>query len=199
MADVERLRLLSIARELYGRLVWSHKVHEKDRERASIQVAVTKWVNVFLSFLTAIFAVYSVVSDAESLRNLFSPTWITVFFSAGITAFTVWQLSFDPSRFEADHRQTAKRLLVCRDKMLFIIHKLMGTTEPIANVEHMLEGVSNEICLTYEFAPDTSTAGYNAASKALKSDEEMTLSSIEIDSLLPESLRSSSTSSNSNP
>jgi predicted GTPase len=45
-------RLLSVIREIYGRVVWTHKTHEKERELSTRKAKRDKRVNVILMAIT---------------------------------------------------------------------------------------------------------------------------------------------------
>jgi len=180
-------RFLGLLRELYGRLVYTHKTHEKDREILSRKVAITRWMNVVLIGITSILAIVGSISNNQTVLV------ITAILGALSTAFVVYQLSFNPEKLEAQHRLAAKRLLCLRDQYLILIERGMSGQDPIIDLRNRLESLHRETSLVYEYAPDTSARAYKAARLALKFKEEMTFSPEEIDLLLPENLRLSST------
>jgi uncharacterized membrane protein len=107
--------ILATARELYGRVVWSHKVHEQEREIWSEKVRFLGKINVILAGITTLFAV---------LSTKFPDTWALVVTALSATAtvcFTIWQASSDPSANESKHRVIAKELLWCREQLLLLI------------------------------------------------------------------------------
>ena len=57
--DANREPILATARDLYGRVSYTHKTHEKDRELWGRWGCVTLWVNIVLSALTTLFAIIS--------------------------------------------------------------------------------------------------------------------------------------------
>ena len=107
--------MLGVARELYGRVAWTHKTHEKEREIWSKKVHSEKWWNIFLVALTTILATLGAVFDD---RSLFIFTSVTGAISTGLL---IYQLSFNTCKIESDQRSTAKKLLVIRDKYLILI------------------------------------------------------------------------------
>lgn len=173
--------LLATARELYARAVWSHKVHEKEREIWSDKVCTMNRVNIVLTGTTTISAVIS-----ASLK----PIWAliaTAVFAAASVSFAVWQTSFDPAAKEAKHRVTAKELLWVREQFLLFIASCQSATPPEQPGRH-LDMLTRELTAVYKFAPDTSPAAYAAAEKMLKSGH-FTFSDDEIDGFLPTDLR----------
>src|SRR5882762_9811860 len=96
--DTGREYVLAMARELYGRAVYTHKTHEKERQIWSHKAGRMYWVNLGLVSATTIFAVISVALQ---------PPWVlilTALFASATTAFVVWQSSFDPVGKENRHR-----------------------------------------------------------------------------------------------
>ena len=176
-------KFLGLVRELYGRVAWTHKTHEKDREIWSRRVYLTRWFNVVLIGITSILATVGAIYNNQIV---FVATSI---FGAASTAFVVYQLSFSPEKKEAEHRMAAKRLLYLRDQYLILIQEAMSERTSAEQLQNKLESLQREASIVYEYAPDTSSKAYAAAGEALKTKEEFTFSREEIDMLLPEDLR----------
>jgi hypothetical protein len=177
-------RILATARELYGRVVWSHKVHEQEREIWSVKVCSMGKINIALAGITTLFAV---------LSTKFPETWavLTTAISATATvSFVIWQASSDPCAHESKHRVIAKELLWCREQLLLLITACNGAT-PIGDLQNRLELLTREVTAVYKFAPDTSSEAYARAEKMLKGGH-FTFSDVEIDELLPTALRKNS-------
>jgi hypothetical protein len=173
--------ILATARELYGRVVWTHKVHEKERELWSRTVSWMNRVNILLAGLTTIFAVIS-----ASLHPLWALV-VTALSAAATVCFAIWQASSDPSSKEAKHRITAKELLWIREQLLLFIGSCQSATAP-DQPQRQLDMLTRELTAVYKFAPDTSPKAYAAADKILKSGH-FTFSDEEIDAFLPTELR----------
>ena len=176
-------KLLGVVRELYGRVAWTHKTHEKEREIWGKKVYQVRWVNVVLIGITTLLATAGSITNSQYLFIA------TSLFGAISTAFVVYQLSFNPEKLESEHRRTAKRLLYLRDRYLILIQKVMSGSSSIEQLQEELESIQREVSLIYEYAPDSSTEAYSKAGQALKKKEELTFSPEEIDLLLPENLR----------
>lgn len=176
-------KLLGVVRELYGRVAWTHKTHEKDREIWSRRVCLTRWVNVVLIGITSILATVGAIYNSQGAFV------VTSIFGAVSTAFVVYQLSFNAEETEAKHRMVAKRLLYLRDQYLILIQEAMSGRTSIEQLQNKLESLHREASIVYEYAPDSSSKAYSAAGEALKAKEEFTFSREEIDMLLPEDLR----------
>lgn len=176
-------KFLGLARELYGRVAWTHKTHEKDREIWSRKVCLTRWINVVLIGITSLLATVGAIFNNQVIFVVAS------IFGAVSTAFVVYQLSFNPEKTEEGHRMAAKRLLYLRDQYLVLIQEAMSERTSIEQLQNKLESLHREASIVYEYAPDSSSKAYMAASEALKTNEELTFSREEIDKLLPKDLR----------
>jgi hypothetical protein len=144
-----------------------------------------RWANIFIVsssvFLSILHAKYP--SDFFGLGSI----------SVGVLGigFLIYQLRFQPEKVASDHRLAAKQLLSLRDEYILLIERILTAAIPLTVVRDQLTELQKRVGEVYEAAPDTSPDSYAAASKALKVQDEMTLSADEIDSLLPVSLRGS--------
>ncbi|MFE9941639.1 SLATT domain-containing protein [Streptomyces hirsutus] len=174
-ADVQAIR------ESFGRVVYSHKTHEKAREIEARTADRVKWVNIVLITLTSGTLLSSVVSDQKILL------YVSAAVSAAAFAFTVFQLSFNPEKSAEQHRATAKELWYIRERYINLLADI--TSGNITDIQARRDQLIEELRFIYRFAPDTSSSAYIAAQKALQINEEMTFSTEEIDQFLPEALR----------
>lgn len=184
-----RAKILGVAREFYGRVAYTHKTHEKDRELWSCKVRREKWTNVITVGLTTISAVFGAV---------FSNRWlfvVTSILGAFGTAFVIYQLSFNACKTESDHRITAKKLQDLRDRYLMLIMKAMASEASLSELQSGLQTLQTQTSIVYENAPDTSAEAYSMAGIGLKDGEELTFTDQEIDRLLPADLRLTESSS----
>jgi hypothetical protein len=177
--DVELI--LATAREFYGRLVYSHKVHEQEREIWSQKVCAMNRYNIWIAGFTTFLAVVT-VKFPESYAVL-----ATAVAATATVCFVIWQASSDPSSKEAKHRMVAKEMLWCREQMLLLIAACYTAT-PIDQLQNRLELLTREISTVYKFAPDTSGEAYSRAEAMLKKGH-FTFSDDEIDAFLPTEFR----------
>ena len=174
--------IIASARELYGRVVYTHITHEKEREIWSAKVCRMNNINIWLAGATTFFAIIS-----ASLQ----PAWgtvVTAIFAAATIAFVMWQSNLDPAGREAQHRVAAKELLWIREQLLLLItdrHISPGSSD---HAQKCLEVLTRELTTVYKFAPNTSPQAYAAAEKSIKSGH-FTFSNEEIDGMLPVDLR----------
>jgi hypothetical protein len=172
---------LQAIRESFGRVVYSHKTHEKAREFASRDAQVVKWVNIILTAVTSTTLLTTVFTNVHALL------YVSSVLSTLTLAFVVFQLSFDPAKESERHRTTAKALWYIREKYVLLLTDISANTAAVdvpARRDELIEELKN----VYEFAPDTSSKAYKAAQKALKISEDMTFTDDEINNFLPDSL-----------
>ena len=176
------IRVLNAAiREAFGRVVYSHKTHEKAREIEAGRVTFVKWTNIVLTTLTSAGLLGTIITNAHALLYLSSGL------SALALAFVIFQFSFEPSGAADKHRIAAKELWYVREQYCNLLTDIRrgAPEDEIASrrdeLTAMLKGV-------YEHAPDTSSKAYRKAQEALKIKEDMTFSAAEIDQFLPREL-----------
>lgn len=182
----DRASILATARELYGRLVYTHLVHEKEREIWSMKVSRMNNINIGLAAATTLFAIIS-----ASLQ----PIWaimLTAIFAVATISFVMWQSNLDPAGKESQHRVAAKELLWLREQLLLLIAKCHISTVSNEELQRCLESLTREITTAYKFAPNTSAEAYAAAQQSLKTGH-FTFSDEEIDGFLPPELRKNKT------
>lgn len=168
-------------RHSFGRVVYSHKTHEKAREIASRNANVVKWVNIVLTTLTSGALLTTVITDQRALL------WTSTALSALTLAFVVFQLSFDPAKEAERHRTTAKELWLVREQYINLLADIAADPSTV-DIAKRRDELTDQLQAIYKFAPDTSGKAYGAAQRALKVSEDMTFSEDEINKFLPESL-----------
>jgi conflict system pore-forming effector with SLATT domain len=179
---LRREYILATARELYGRAVYSHKVHEKEREIWNKKACSVKHRNIILVSLTTLLAIVS-----AAMPTMIS-TILTAIAATATTAIVLWETNFDAIGKENQNRTAAKELVWIREQFLILIERCdLGTEEP-SHLQASLESLTRELTAVYKFAPDTSPGAYAAASASLKGGE-FTFTDGEIDSFLPAKLR----------
>jgi hypothetical protein len=181
--EEERKMILGTLREQYGRICWTHKTHEKEREFATYKTHLVKWIGIILTFATFL-GIIAAVRHPESCI-LF---WLVTILAGISFGFQLFNLSFEPEKNESAHRTAAKSLLRLREAYLILITRTMAG-DNLKDIENDLSKISDLMVETYCHMPDSSSKGFQAATKALKEKEEMTFSDEEIDHLLPSSLR----------
>jgi len=172
-------------RECFGRVVYTHKTHEKMAEGCARAFRRYKWWQIGISALTASTAVSTILRDSLYLK----------LGTAGLSVLTIWMAgylkNFDPGGSAQKHRDAASSLWVVRESYLSLLTDLrmksIGEEEAIKR----REALQTKLAGIYKGAPQTNAKAYAAAQVALKENEEYTFSDAEIDNFLPDSLRKS--------
>jgi hypothetical protein len=168
-------------RESFGRVVYSHKTHEKAREIESSKVTLVKWVNIVLTTVTSTTLVTSIFTNQRALLLIGS------ILSTLTLAFVIFQLSFDPAKESERHRAAAKELWYVREQYINLLADIKSHPDAV-NIPQRRDELIDELKRIYSVAPDTSSAAYRKAQTALKFSEDITFSNEEIDRFLPDSL-----------
>lgn len=173
--------ILSTARDLFGRVVYTHETHERERIIWSGKVCSTNRLNITLASATTILAVVSAALPA---------TWVLILtaISAGATTgFALWQASSDAAGKESQHRVAAKELLWCRQQLMMLIADC-HIPLPIEQLRRNLDVINRELHAVYKFAPNTSPEAFMQAEASIKGGH-FSLSDDEVNVMLPETLR----------
>lgn len=179
---------LQVIRESFGRVSYSHKTHEKEVEIQSRFVKIVKWVNIVLIAITT----------GSLLSALFVGKILVIvgaIFSAITLGFSIYQLSFDPEKKAARHKQAANSLWLIREKYVNLMADIINGHIKEDGIVRRRDDLINELDVVYKSAPETSSAAYKMAQQALKIDEELTFSDKELNQLLPASLHINSSKS----
>ena len=159
---------LQTIRESFGRVVYSHKTHEKAAEIENKRSTFVKWANIILTTITSSTLISTIITSQTNLA------YISAGFSTLTLAFTIFQLSFNAQEKAEKHKQIAKELWFIREKyvnfMADIITEKISEDTMIIKRDQLLEKLN----LLYKFAPDTNNKSYKKAQDALKIDEELT-------------------------
>jgi hypothetical protein len=176
--------ILATARDLFGRVVYTHETHERERIIWTKKVERINWWNIITAALTTVLAII-----AAAFPNA---CWtIATAVSAGVaTGCALWQASNDPAGKEGQHRVAAKELRWCRQQLLMLIADCHIDSIPVEQLRRSLEVVNRELHAVYKFAANTSPDAFAAAEASIKSGH-FSFSDDEIDALLPVALRKS--------
>ncbi|WP_204366769.1 SLATT domain-containing protein [Nocardiopsis kunsanensis] len=173
-------------RESFGRVVYSHKTHEK---QADICFGKHRWQQGVLIALTAI----SSGTFLAAMVGLLGNPVLTTFATSSIALLVSWMsLGAKTFKFEEEsnaHRDIASRLWDVRESYISLIADLMSSTVSEVEARERRDELQQFTRDVYTDAPRTSTKAFKRAQDGLKNNEEMTFTSREIDLLLPETLR----------
>jgi SMODS and SLOG-associating 2TM effector domain family 4 len=180
----EQKRLLeSQIREIYGRVVYTHKTHEKCADVLKERSDCMKLVEILLSAATTT-SILVVVFDKGKVFQLIAALCSTI-----VLGLKLYSKDFNLLAIAEKHKQAALDILEIREKLLSLLVDIRIGNIEIEQLQQRRDELNEQLLNTYRGAPKTINKAYAIASKALKENEEFTFTNAEIDRFLPESLR----------
>ena len=180
--------------ETYGKIVYSHKTHEKAIQRIDRKIKRLKVTQVILLSLTSAGVVASVTEIFTPL--LVNNSTVSVFSSFVIllitlmaTGFSIYDLSSTDKDDLNNHKNAAFRLLNMREQYLLLI---VDYKDQLIDDDGLIDKRNTlllQLMKVYEECPKTTDKDYVLAKKALKESEEYTFNQGEIELLLPLNMR----------
>ncbi|RKS07193.1 hypothetical protein DFP74_2850 [Nocardiopsis sp. Huas11] len=178
--------LLAQVREAFGRVVYSHKTHEK---QADICFRRHRLQQAALIVLTAISSGTFLAAVVGALGNPVLTSLATSFIALLVTGISLATKTFKFSEEADAHRDIASRLWDVRESYLSLIADLMSDAVSYTEARERRDELQATTHAAYTDAPRTSSKAYVRASEGLQRNEELTFTSHEIDLFLPETLR----------
>lgn len=170
-------------RDCYGRVVYSHKTHEKCADILLSRLSTIKLWQIILSSITTagfIAAVFGVGPFGAVIGVIVSTTLLV------LNAYTK---NYDLGELAQKHRQAAADLWLLREKYLALITDLRVGKESLEKISARRDAILEDLHVVYSGAPSTTFAAYTKAQEALQQQEDMTFSDAEIDAFLPKELK----------
>ncbi len=170
-------------RECFGRVVYSHKTHEKCADILLSQLSRIKLWQIILSAITTggfIAAVFGVGTIG---------TLVGVVASTSLLVLNTYTKDYDLGELAQKHRRAGTDLWMIREKYLSLITDLRMGKKPIEQLQLERNNLLEELHTIYSGAPSTTYQAYKKAQEALKQLEDMTFSDEEIDAFLPDQLK----------
>jgi hypothetical protein len=170
-------------RELYGRVTWSHKTHEKCADILLKRHQCLKVSQIILSALTTTGILIAVFGE-NKIAGILSAIFSTILF--GLNTYTK---DYDLGEIAQKHANAAAELWDIRETYLSLLVDIRAGRLTLEELIVKRDQLQENLFQTYKGVPRTINAAYNAATKGLKKNEELTFSVAELNSLLPEALR----------
>ncbi len=170
-------------RECFGRVVWSHKTQEKCADIISSRHNTVKIIQIVLSALTTTGVLVTAFGENQTVGI------ITASISAILFGINAYVKGHDLGEIAQKHSDAASDLWDVREKYLSLITDMRANTIQVAEILEKRENLQEKLGGIYKGSPRTISKSYNAATKALKVNEELTFSDKEIDLFLPKELR----------
>jgi hypothetical protein len=172
-------------RECFGRVVYTHKTHEKCADILLGRLSNIKLLQLILSALTTGGFVAAAFSDGKLAA------FLGMLVSTALLMLNSYTKNYDLGELAQKHRQAGADLWIIREKYLSLITDLRMCEAPIEFLQSERDKLLVELHTVYSGAPSTTYQAYKKAQEALKQLEDMTFSDKEIDAFLPKELKRS--------
>lgn len=172
-------------RECFGRVVYSHKTHEKCADILFLRLAKVKLWQIILSALTTGGFIAAVFGAGEI------GAIVGIIVSTTLLILNAYTKNYDLGELAQKHRQAGADLWIIREKYLSLITDLRMGEKPIEALQNLRDELLEELHSVYSGAPSTTYEAYKKAQESLKQLEDMTFSDEEIDAFLPKELKKS--------
>lgn len=172
-------------RECFGRVVYSHKTHEKCADILLTRLSWLKHTQIALSVLVS----GSLLT--EMFGNHPSKGIVPTALSTVLVFINLYFKNYNFGQMAQAHKETADRLWNVRESYLSVLADLAGEIITPAQAADKRDKLQKELGTIYSRAPRTNSSAYQAAQKALKYNEDLTFSVEEIDAFLPNVLKRS--------
>ncbi len=170
-------------RECFGRVVYSHKTHEKCADILLKRLSQIKLWQIGLSVVTT-GGFVSTLFGVETIGSVIGSTVSAIFL--GLTLYTK---DYNLAETAQKHRRAASDIWLIREKYQSLITDLVVGGKPLETIQQKRDALMEDLHSVYSDAPSTTYKAYKKAQQALKYSEDMTFSDEEIDSFLPNELK----------
>ena len=178
--------LFAQIRECFGRVAYSHKIHEKQADILVGKDIFWKWTQIILSVLVS-GTFFITLIEFFGYKKWFSLSGAVL--SALLAAINLCFKNFNYGTEAQKHKEIAVQLWNVRETYISLITDLTAKSINLDTAINRRDKLQIELADIYKNAPRTSPKAYVAAQKALKFNKELTFSQREIDMLLPDKLR----------
>lgn len=170
-------------RECYGRVVYSHKTHEKCADILLERQGHIKLAQIIISAIVT----GGIVSTFFGTKEVGAA--ISALLSASLLALNAYTKDYDLGEIAQKHRQAGSDLWIIREKYLSLLTDIRVGDVALELIRTRRDSLQNELHAVYAGAPSTNFEAYSRAQDALKKLEDMTFSDEEIDAFLPKELK----------
>lgn len=170
-------------RECYGRVVYSHKTHEKCADILLERQSLIKIFQIALAALTTA-GFLGAIFGTDRLAAILGAIVSTV-----LLAINAYTKDYDLGELAQKHRQAANDLWIIRERYLSLLVDLAMREKPIEALQLQRDQLNEHLHAVYGGAPSTTFKAYQRAQTALKKLEDLTFSDSEVDAFLPKELK----------
>ena len=170
-------------RECYGRVVYSHKTHEKCADILLCRQSRIRIWQITLSAVTTA-GFIGAVFGAGPIGALIG---LTV--STALLALNSYTKDYDLGELAQKHKHAANDLWLIREKYLSLLVDVAMREKPLESLQEQRDELTEQLHTVYSGAPSTTLPAYKKAQEALQKLEDMTFTDAEIDAFLPKELK----------
>jgi len=170
-------------RECFGRVVYSHKTHEKCADILQSMLSSVKTCQIVLSAMI-VGGFVSTILGTGPIGSI-----IGIIISTTLLVMNALLKNYDLGGMIQKHKQTASDLWLIREKYLSLLTDIKAGLKSTEEICSNRDALNNELYSIYSGAPNTNSRAYRKAQEALKINQELTFSDSEIDVFLPKELR----------
>ena len=157
-------------RECYGRVVYSHKTHEKCSDILLSRLSSIKFWQIILSALTT----------GGFLATFFGAgevgTGVGIVVSTLLLILNAYTKDYDLGELAQKHKQAANEIWLIREKYLSLLTDLAMGEKPIEQLQSERDSLLESLHSVYSGSPSTTFEAYKKAQDALKNKEDLTFS-----------------------
>ena len=175
--------LEGLVRTRYTSVAWTHKIQEKQAEIYDKRYRILATVNIFAASITSA-GIFSLIFTDQTWLKIASAvvSFITIFISALLK-------SFDLQSMAKANKATATKLVGLRDELQTLILKIKMGEQSVYSLTDEFEALQKRVHVVYSDAPKTTDAAVKMAEEALKINGGNTFTDMEIDMMLPDTLK----------
>ena len=170
-------------REQYGRVVYSHKTHEKCADvLIERHDRIRLWQIILSALTTAGFVGLAFSAEAAAAMA-------GALLSTGLLILNSYTKRYDLGELAQKHRQAGSDLWLIREHYFSLLVDVRMLEKPLEALQQKRDELVQQLYEIYRGAPSTNYKAYVRAQKALQQLGDMTFSDAEIDAFLPIELK----------
>lgn len=176
-------------RECYGRIIYTHKTHEKQADIIIKSDNCIQWCKVIISAIISVGLLNSIFDIKYLVGYKEIGLIISTILSTILLILNTYTKSNNLGELAQKHRQAGADLWLIREKYLSLLTDLNINNVSLDEIIKRRDELLQEQYLLYKAIPSTNSKAYTKAQKALKELEDMTFTDEEIDKFLPTRLK----------
>ncbi len=171
-------------REIYGRVVYSHKTHEKCADLLLRRLTHLRLTQIILSALTTAGFLGAFFAKESKIASFFG-----MVISAILLCINSYTKDYDLGQLAQRHRDAANSLWYLRENFQSLLVDIATRETDVIELQSRRDRLIDDLRDAYKNAPSTNSLAYKKAQEALKIKEDLTFNDAEIDAFLPKELR----------